>query len=155
MLQFAKCWKKRYGLPKATTTESWYDVVALCGNYGECGRLVGSAEYHQALVISSLIRHSMFRLSLEQGPPGCLLLSLRRTRRVVAGDPPSLYKWFLQMSEWVLCVIAARAVCGTLVRSEAWYRLHVSRGLASVVWAHTRVHCCGPPAWRIELSMYH
>ncbi|GAB4815021.1 hypothetical protein N2152v2_002067 [Parachlorella kessleri] len=85
ILKFAKCWKKRYGLPKATVSESWYDVVALCGNYG---------------------------------------------------DPPSLYKWFLQMSEWVLCVVAARAVCGTLVILLGRVLGHVAEALDDAFRGH-------------------
>ena len=55
--------------------------------------------------------HSPTEWPLPPGPlaaPACPALPC-------PGDPPSLYKWWLQMSEWVLCVVAARAVCGTLV----------------------------------------
>lgn len=47
------------------------------------------------------------------------------------GEPPSLLRWWIQMVEWVLCVVGARAVCGTLVR----------RGSAS--WAAQLFGSCG------------
>ena len=31
------------------------------------------------------------------------------------GEPPSVRRWALQAAEWVACVVAARALCGTLV----------------------------------------
>lgn len=32
------------------------------------------------------------------------------------GDPPSLQRWAIQLSEWTTCVVLARAIVGTLVR---------------------------------------
>ena len=36
ILRLARCWKKRHGLPKGAggEAEAWYDIIALCGNYG-------------------------------------------------------------------------------------------------------------------------
>lgn len=109
VLKLAKLWKKRYGSKAAAgssssyspgdvgsppasganagsgghapSEEHWYDIVALCGQYG---------------------------------------------------DPPSLYKWLLQMAEWTFCVVAARAVCGTLVREGTGLGSVSSAGVAGL-----------------------
>lgn len=48
-----------------------------------------------------------------------------------AGDPPSYRRWAIQLAEWVGCVVAARALCGTLVVLLGSLLAHV----AQVRWA--------------------
>lgn len=51
-----------------------------------------------------------------------------------AGDPPSYARWGIQLAEWVACVVAARALCGTLVVLLGPALVHVAQvqGTASL-----------------------
>ena len=46
---------------------------------------------------------------------------------LAAGEPPSYRRWGIQLAEWVACVIAARALCGTLVVLMSGLLLHVAQ----------------------------
>lgn len=47
--------------------------------------------------------------------------------RCTAGEPPSYRRWGLQLGEWVACVVAARACCGTLVVLLGPLLVHVAQ----------------------------
>lgn len=52
------------------------------------------------------------------------------------GEPPSLLRWWIQMVEWVLCVVGARAVCGTLVIVLGPVLVHAARLLDWLFQGH-------------------
>ena len=44
-----------------------------------------------------------------------------------AGDPPSYRRWGIQLGEWVACVVAARAICGTIVVLLGSVLVHIAQ----------------------------
>lgn len=63
------------------------------------------------------------------------------------GNPPSLRRWAVQMAEWVVCVVLARAMCGTLVLLLGGVLVWVAGGLdaafAGPLIAADRICLCG------------
>lgn len=58
-----------------------------------------------------------------------------------AGDPPSYRRWGIQLGEWVACVVAARAICGTIVVLLGSSLVHIAR-----VGVYLRMMVVGSPA---------
>ncbi|KAL4452727.1 hypothetical protein ABPG75_008389 [Micractinium tetrahymenae] len=55
------------------------------------------------------------------------------------GEPPSYRRWGIQLAEWVLCVVLARALCGTLVVLLGSLLVHVAHGIDSLFAGHPTV----------------
>ena len=103
--------------------EGWTEAVLLCGNYGALGRAGGESRRDRPLQPR---RCPLCWLGQREaiGLSWCAL-----SCPAAAGDPPSMFRWGVQLVEWVACVILARVMCGSLVSSLA-------------LLSCTRTRCC-------------
>ena len=101
----------------------WFEVLQACGNYGAQLFACGAAA---ALPLQVFVAR---RCPVSVTAPCCLppAPATPPTTLHPAGDPPSYRRWGIQLAEWVACVVAARAICGTVVVLLGSALVHVAQ----------------------------
>lgn len=69
----------------------------------------------------------------------CCCWFINTTVAPTAGTPPSIQRWAVQLTEWTTCVVFARAIVGTVVRSH-----HVAACKTCITPNHTQVVLLSP-----------